>query len=96
MELTKTQQDFLQLANDEDNEWDGWFNRKDVFNKTCDFMPYTVGLSLYRKGLLETDPQNHLSGHDLSFRITEKGRRIINETDNPMRGTRYKTLTINR
>ena len=55
----------------------GWFNRKDVFSQKCSFMPYTVGLSLYRKGLLETDPPNHPAGYDLAFKATGIGRKLV-------------------
>jgi len=55
----------------------GWFNRKDIFSEKCGFMPYTVGLALYRRGLLKTDPPNHPPGYDLSFKATGVGRKLI-------------------
>lgn len=55
----------------------GWFNRKDVSSDRCGFMPYTVGLSLYRKGLLETHPADHPAGYDLEFKVTNIGRNLM-------------------
>ncbi len=73
-----------------DGERYGWFNRKDVFSDTCNYMPYTVGLSLYRKGLLETDPPNHPAGYDLGFKATSKGRQLCYER---IEYTGYRTVS---
>jgi len=82
--LSNPQETFLKLACDLykelHGEWGdryGWFNRKDVWSDTSTFMPYTVGLALFRKGLLETDPPNHRAGYDLSFKVTDIGREVI-------------------
>lgn len=76
--LSTPQEFFLKTACELSERY-GWFNRKDVFSQTCSFMPYTVGLALYRRGLLETDPQDHPSGYDLGFKITDIGRRLVND-----------------
>lgn len=82
--LSTPQEFFLKTACELYEELDGglskmygWFNRKDVFSETCNFMPYTVGLALYRRGLLETDPPNHPAGYDLGFKATGIGRRLM-------------------
>ena len=76
--LSKTQIGFLEIAGPgQYNCRSEWFNRKDVFLGCLQFMPYSVGLTLYKKGFLETDPPGHPKGYDLSFRITKEGLKII-------------------
>ena len=74
---TDTQLRFLSVAVTQlinaDSEELQWFHRRDVFAGNCYYMPYTVGLSLFRKGYLETRPPNHPKGVDLLFRATGGG-----------------------
>jgi hypothetical protein len=80
IKLSKTQLGFLKIAGP--GQWNcrgGWFNRKDVFLGHLNYMPYSTGLSLFKKGLLETDPPYHPVGYDLSFRITEKGLKFLED-----------------